>query len=244
MSVTFLEPSGSLRLPKPGDPQAAARRVWGVLTRGRAAAGIGSVASDLALFGAFMWGFRGEIAVIRRAIELARRGSGAFRDAAVAFAEHHHARGVAPTTLVRRWRTLAALARAISSLWPDRPPLAIGSPPDDLAAPLDAHGRGTLLERLVRCGAWRDAAIIGLVLETSMASEQIVRLRVRELATLGGSDALRRACGELARVRDAPRAAAFVGRGGAPLDRKSVDRICERHGTTVAALRRATKGAA
>ena len=194
--------------------------------------------NDLAQFGAFTWGFRGEIAVVRRAIELARSGSPALRDAAVAFAEHERDRGVSRETLTRRWRTLAALARAISTLWPKRPPLAIGSPPET-----DTRARVPLLASLVARGAWRDAVIVGLVAETSLSCEQIVSLRVHELAHFGGSDDLSRARAELARGRHS-RSWALLGRGGNKLDRKSVDRVCERHGSSVAALRREFRGAA
>lgn len=85
---------------------------------------------------------------------------------------------------------------------------------------------------------YRDACIVGLASETALRREEIAMLRVGELAPRGGSASLRRAIAEHTRGKPA-RAYAFGGREhGKACTAQTIDRVCERHGTTFAALRR------
>lgn len=218
----------------------AARGVWARLIRGRKHAGIAVTEHDLALFGSFTWGVRGEIAVLRRCIDLARKGSRAFREAAEAFAADEQRRGISRATIVRRWSTLVAVARAIDPLWSKQPKLELGAAPVAPPRHLGMVGRRELVRKLNARGLVRDAAIVWIVVHTDLSPDAIVTMRVQDLCALvssrGNADV--RVCVQ-ALVRDRPmHALAFDGRRrGQPLDRKSIARVCERHGTSIAALR-------
>lgn len=223
----------------PSDPQHVARAIWNTWNGGVSPSTAVARASDLRHFGAFTWRVHTEIGTIRRVLSLLERDPKEIRALALAWIDDQRARGIATVSLARRWSVLSSLVTFAS-----RGAAKLGRLPRTPAPELNARKLAQLVARIVDARAWEAAAMIGLIGERGFDRERIASMRVREAMMVPCSRATRAAVVKICEGRKLG-AFAFQGRSrGGSISPRGIEFVCEKWGTSSAALRRCAKGAA